>query len=214
MTEAAEPGPRPLWQLTREQRNTAILLAVLGVICFVVEAFKEPLLPILQYDRVAILNGEVWRVLTDNLVHASFIHTVWNVVGLALAFAILLDAASPRDFIVLMLVSSVAIGIGLLAFAPGIGFYIGFSGTTHGLYAGGALLLTVRGRPWFGLLVLAVILVKIGYEQLYGPVPLSSGALGDAIATEAHASGVVGGLIAGAGLALLRLRGRRASSPG
>jgi rhomboid family GlyGly-CTERM serine protease len=142
-------------------------------------------------------------------VHASFIHTVWNVIGLWLAFIILLDAASPRDFAILLLASTVAIGVGLLAFAPDIGLYIGFSGTTHGLYAGGALLLMVRGRPWFGLLVLAVILAKIGYEQLYGPVPVSSGALGEGIATEAHLFGTVGGLIAGAPLALLRLRRQR-----
>ncbi len=159
-----------------------------------------------MYDRVAILHGEVWRILTANFIHATYPHVTMNMIGLVLALAIFLDAASARDWIIVMVVSVLAIGVGLLLFVPSIGRYIGFSAVTHGLYAGGAVLLMARGRPWFGLLVLVLVFVEVAYEAFIGPITIGHEMVGGAIATQAHNFGALGGFAAGLGLALRQRR--------
>ena len=204
--QAIRPSP---WRFTAEQWRTALLVAAICVISLLVQAFDQQVGHLLLYDRAAVQQGEVWRVFTAPFVHATYPHVIMNMIGVILALAIFLDAASPRDWILIMLASTLAIGVGMLLFVPSIGEYIGFSGTTHGLYAGCAVLLMVRGRPWFGALVLALVLLEVVYETLVGPIEIGHELVGGRIATEAHGFGVFGGLVAGIPLALLRLRQQR-----
>jgi membrane associated rhomboid family serine protease len=38
-------------------------------------------LPVLRYERSAVLAGEAWRLVTGHLVHADLVHLGWNVLG-------------------------------------------------------------------------------------------------------------------------------------
>ena len=64
-----------------------------------------PLQALLFYERAAVDGGELWRLVTGNLVHHSASHFVYNVVPLVIAGALiemhrlclLYTSPSPRD---------------------------------------------------------------------------------------------------------------------
>ncbi len=82
-------------------------------------------------------------------------------------------------------------------------FYVGLSGTLHGLFAYYALNEALNGRRSSWLLVLGVI-GKVGWEQWFGASASTAELIGARIATEAHLAGLVGGLLLAAGHFFLR----------
>lgn len=208
MSEASDVGRPPAFRLTPEQRGAAYLILGLCLACAAVFPFLQQLLPYLQYDRTAVLNGEIWRLVSLVLVHGSFTHLFWNLVSLILAYVILIDAASARDWTIVMLVSSAATTLGLLVLMPNVQNCIGMSATSHGLFAGGAVLLMARGRPIYGAVVFAFLAAMVAYEVLVGPIEMP-GTVGQGVLTEAHLYGFLGGLAAGIALAFPRLAERK-----
>jgi rhomboid family GlyGly-CTERM serine protease len=82
---------------------------------------------LLVYDRAAILNGEIWRILTGNLVHFSGPHLFWDTLVLGAA-GVVIERRGYAHFGWLCLLSSVAIGLVLLASQPSVLVYGGASG--------------------------------------------------------------------------------------
>lgn len=166
--------PVPVWTLL-----------LCGVAAFV---FSLPLVQAaLVYNRAAIADGELWRLVTGNLVHLSTPHFLYDVTVLLVAGA-LIEMQRYRHFATLCLASGMLIGVALYLAKPGIIVYGGLSGVVtaavtylclHGVREGGA---------WrrLCLLVLACLLAKLGAELALGtslalgaetpgfvPVPLS-----------------------------------------
>lgn len=81
--------------------------------------------------------------------------------------------------------------MGLLLFSLHI--YAGTSGVLHGVFAYYALSEALGGRKSSWLLVAGVI-VKIGYEQLYGPSESTVQLIAAEVATEAHMIGTIAGI--------------------
>lgn len=208
MSEASPAGRFAGFRLTPEQRGAAWLILGLCVACAAAYPFLQQLLPTLAYDRTAVMEGEIWRVVSPVLLHGSFTHLFWNLVSLLLAYVILFDAASARDWTIIMLVSSTVTSVGLLILNPAVQNYIGMSATSHGLFAGGAVLLMARGRPIYGAAVLAFLAGMVAWEVTVGPIEMP-GTVGQGVLTEAHLYGFVGGLAAGLVLAAVRRAGHR-----
>lgn len=82
----------------------------------------------LEYQRAAVLRGEVWRLLTANLVHLGWIHLSRDVVGLFLVWSLLAQSLDEYMWLWVLLLSGLAVGLGLLAFGPGTAWYVGISG--------------------------------------------------------------------------------------
>jgi rhomboid family GlyGly-CTERM serine protease len=156
----------------------------------------------LSLDRVATLNGEWWRLLTGHWVHGSAYHLWWDVLPL-LALGFLYEPALGRRLWSLMLVSTLTVGVGVLALNPGLPEYLGLSGALNGLWIGGSLyaarLEEQRDNPWMARLYRACViggLVKIAVEAATGtPIFTDLAALGGSPVPLAHALGALAGIL-------------------
>jgi rhomboid family GlyGly-CTERM serine protease len=167
--------------------------------------------PWLQYDRAAILRGELWRLATGNLVHLGYPHLAFNVAGLALIAVLYARWASVAGWLLGAAAAALAVGIGMLAFDPDIDLYVGMSGMLHGLFAAGAILHTGLSTPMRAVL-LAGLVAKLGYEQFIGALSVSGALMGAVVAVNAHLYGALGGAAMAAALAAykaVRSRGDR-----
>jgi rhomboid family GlyGly-CTERM serine protease len=161
MTEIIRAGRRS---------GAPLVIAVAAVVLFLVPGAREAL----EYDRAAVAAGEVWRLLTCQLIHASAEHLFWDA-----AAVLILGAAvagrSRRTFATVAGVSAVVIPLGVHFALPSLSTYCGLSGMASALFATFAATLladAVRGR---GLLlagatatVALAFLAKIAYEATTG----------------------------------------------
>jgi rhomboid family GlyGly-CTERM serine protease len=160
----------------------------------------------LRYDRVWIGQGEVWRLISGHVTHLGWSHLVLNSAGLLLVWFLVGGAQSIRDWILVILVSVTTIDIGFWLLRPELLWYVGMSGFLHGILAAGLVPRLRRMQPETA--VLAVLLVaKIAWEQIGGPLPGSESTSGGPVVVAAHLYGAVGGVL-GAFLARIRVRPR------
>jgi len=175
----------------------------LAVAAACVAAAAADALSPLRYDRVGILGGEAWRLLSAHLVHASATHLVWDVAGL-LAIGLLLEESLGDRYWTALLVSALTISFGLLFFDPHLAAYCGLSGVLNGLWVAGSLAAAGRERrrgrvafTWFYRSCLGVLAAKLVVEgvmvQGVFTDPVSLGA--DPV-PHAHVLGALGGLLA------------------
>jgi rhomboid family GlyGly-CTERM serine protease len=165
----------------------------LSALALLIAAF--PMAPSwLQYDRLAVASGELWRVLTGHWTHVSGDHLFWDV----LMFAVLsmpCEQRHRRSYLACVASAVLLIPLGLWLIMPDLLLYRGLSGIDSALFT----LLTVslfrqgyraRHRLWqvaLGMLCLA-FMAKVGYEWMTGsavfvhsqavhmvPVPLAHG---------------------------------------
>jgi rhomboid family GlyGly-CTERM serine protease len=172
-------------------RRHALPLA-LALTSFLCAALGQPLTGLLRYQRDAILAGQWWRLLTGNLVHLGWPHLWLNLVGLLLVWLLFQRALPQRVWLTVTAVSSLAVGLGLLIFDPNLAWYVGLSGTLHGLFAAGLVASLAAGQraEW---LLLVLFIAKLSWEQLVGPTPGTSALAGGNVIVDAHLYGTVGG---------------------
>lgn len=148
----------------------------------------------LRYDRVALLHGEFWRVISGHLAHLSTTHLFMNIAALALIQAIVGTTLGARRWIIVFGVSALAISAGLWVFHPKILWYVGLSGVLHGLLIAGTLLAWRAGQK-IEAIVLVAILLKLIWEQSFGPLPGSAEAAGGPVLVDAHWYGAIAGMV-------------------
>lgn len=147
----------------------------------------------LVYDRTAILNGEIWRVLTGHLVHLDWSHLTLNVAAL-LGLGYLIETDGPdgrRNLLAILGASIAAIGAALLVFHPMTILYAGLSGALNGLFAFVCLKFFARTKSWVWLALLAGGIFKIAWESAFGPA--FSATLAWPPEALAHFAGLFGG---------------------
>ncbi len=169
----------------------AVFVLFMAIFFGVIWLIDTPLQTQLEFDRAAIAQGQVWRLLTANFTHFTLYHLAMNALGLVVVGVLLWPSDRWRALIVATFVISACVGLGLYAFADQTHIYRGFSGTLWGLVALG-LLFSHRGDPWFARVGLLLLAGKIIYEQLpiFDPNYLVE-SFGAAIASEAHLVGVL-----------------------
>lgn len=148
----------------------------------------------LRYERSVILQGQIWRVFTGNFVHANWRHLVSDMAGLALWTALAAYLETRRSYLILLLGSGLGVGLGLLLLDPRVGWYVGFSGILHGLFAASAIRL-LSHREWLGgLSLLAALALKLLWEQRYGDLGTAK-LLGVPVLVDAHLYGAICGVV-------------------
>lgn len=148
----------------------------------------------LRYEREAVLHGEYWRLLTGHLVHGNAQHLVLNGAGLGLIAALFARDYTWRAWLLIALVSLLAIDAGFVFCEPQLVWYVGFSGVLHGALAAGAVAWWRHESRLLALLLSAILLGKLAWEQWQGALPLS----GDLpVVVDAHLYGALGGALAG-----------------
>jgi rhomboid family GlyGly-CTERM serine protease len=185
------------------QQHWPLLLVL--VPCLVIAAAGARVRILLRYDRGAILHGQVWRVFSGNFVHLGPGHLLEDMAGAVLLWLLFADVLSGWRMPLLIVAGSLAVGLGLLLGDPGISWYVGISGALDTLWAAGSMEL-IRRRDRFGLVLGGFLVAKLAYEQLLGPLPLSSATSGGQVVVDAHLYGALAGTLIGA-LWALRRRG-------
>lgn len=168
-------------------RNYIIIALIIGIIAQIPQ-----LQPLFVWDRQAILNGEVWRILTGNITHTNWIHLAMNAGAFIIINFIFRAHFTPRYYSLLILSISTIIGLGL--FATQITWYAGFSGVLHGLFAWGAVR-DIQTKTKGGWLLFVGLIAKIGWEQCFGGSASSAELIGVQVATQAHLIGAISGAI-------------------
>ena len=151
----------------------------------------------LRYEREAILGGQIWRLVTGNLVHLSWSHLLLNLAGLGLVWALFGQALGTRAWAATFMVCALGVSLGVLLLDAGISWYVGLSGVLHGLFAAGAVA-DRNIKPGTRVLILGLFATKLLWEQVYGSLPGTTAAAGGNVIVEAHLYGALAGVAAGA----------------
>ncbi len=150
---------------------------------------------LLRYEASAIKAGELWRLITGNLVHLSWGHLIMNVLGLGLIWGLFYNHFSNLPWLAITIISSLAVSLGLLILNPHLHWYVGLSGVLHGLFLAGAIGGLRRGDQREAILLIAII-GKLIWEQAYGALPGSADMAGGPVIVDAHFYGAIGGAVA------------------
>jgi len=154
-------------------------------------------LPVLRYERSAVLAGEAWRLVTGHLVHADLVHLGWNVLGVLIVAFLFARDYSWRAWLVILVVSTVTTDLGFLLLEPQLEWYVGFSGVLHGLMAAGLVAWLRTSRDAITWLVTGLFAAKLAWEHFAGPLPFTAASLELPVVHEAHTYGAIGGGLAG-----------------
>ena len=169
------------------------LPAMMIVASGVFEAFGDGGRAWLQYDRIAILDAELWRLVTGHFVHLGTGHYVLNAIAVFLVWVAVGEYLSSPQWLVATAVTIAGVNAGLWLFNPEIVWYVGMSGFLHGLLVAG-IVLGFQFLPREALLGGMVVASKIVYEQILGPMPGSEQSAGGNVVVDAHLYGALAGL--------------------
>lgn len=186
--------------MTRQSNTTkalprkASLPIMLGVTLVLVWLWGDNAANELMYRRSEIQVGQLWRLLTAHWVHLSMTHLVLNLLSLGGIWLLFREAlAGVTGYLIVGLIAP-ALSLCLLAFHPGIEWYVGFSGVLHGLLMAGALL-SWRGSPMLSALILLIVTAKLAIELLLGASPELEAFIHSPVLVPAHLYGaLLGGL--------------------
>ncbi len=185
-------------------RNPAIWLAIgIAVLCLVLQF--SGLEPTLRFDRQAIEKGHWWLLLSGNFVHLSDSHLGMNMAGLALIVALVWTQFNVWQWLLIIIFSSICVGLGLFFFDQQINWYVGFSGTLHGLIIAGSLA-DLKRYPLSASALLAMVSAKLVWEQVAGPLPGSESVAGGSVVVNSHLYGAIAGLVIGVIMLVIRYR--------
>lgn len=147
----------------------------------------------LQYDRLSIINGDYWRVLTCHFSHVSWRHLLLNLIGFVFVFSLFFQRYSPAQWISATVFCSVFIAVGFLIFSPNLAWYMGFSGLIHAFLVMG-LVAEIKEKRKIYYLGLAAVFAKVLMEKYVGPSVYMRDFLDFRVVADAHVFGVLSGL--------------------
>jgi rhomboid family GlyGly-CTERM serine protease len=196
------------WFRARRRGGPLLVPAVLAGLAGLAEIAGDAGRLALRYDRAAIAEGEVWRLITGHLVHLGPSHLAMNLLALAILAFVLPALSAPRDWLTAFVASALVIAAGLYGFHPSVAWYVGLSGVLHGFWIAGVIL-AIDQRRYEAVPLGLLLLFKLGYEVFFGAIPLSGEVAAGPVVTAAHAWGAVGGAIPA--LASIAVRRRRRS---
>ncbi len=173
----------------------------------------------LDYRRIAIANGQWWRLVTAHLMHVNAIHAALDVTGLLLVAWIFGAELDGRRQALALLIGAASVDVGLWFFHPEVDRYVGLSGALHALFAAGAVgwLLarkptprsdaTLRMRRTWGTALLVGLVAKLVLESAGDAFWLQAASFD--VVTAAHRWGSAGGALYGVARALAMRFGKR-----
>jgi len=182
--------------------------AILGGICLFTALAGDAGRQWLRWDRSAIADGEIWRLVTGHLVHMNWSHFWLNAIGLMLVWLLVGERFSSRSWLGIIAVIIAGTDLGFWFLDSQLQWYVGMSGLLHGLLMAG-LVMGLRSAPRESLLIVAFVVAKLIFEQISGSLPGSEMASGGPVIVNAHLYGSVSATIA-AVVYWIRVRAARA----
>jgi len=169
----------------------ALCLSSLGIMLIIAEPYSSELL---AYQRVDILNGELWRLFTCNFHHTNFMHLLMNSGGLIVITLLHQQHYKKWTQVIVLSSTGLLLAISLLAADPQLYGYLGLSGALHGLFAWGVIE-DIRKGDKTGYLLLAGLIAKLAWEGFMGASQNTEALIGAKVATNSHLFGAIWGLI-------------------
>ena len=195
--------------LINNLQNRAIQLAIaIAVLCIGLQLLG--LDQILRFDRQLLQSGNYWLILSGNFVHLNWNHLFLNLAGLVLVVLLVWENFNAAEWGLIILVSSLGVGLGLYWRDPSVGWYVGFSGTLHGLILAGAIA-DLRRFPVNAGALLVVVCLKLFWEQKFGAMPGSESVAGGKVVVNSHLYGAITGALICLPLLLLQRRRHQSS---
>lgn len=179
---------QPLATFVRRYWLALLIMLICGIFQLV------GLKPVLQFDRIAIEQGEFWRALSANFVHLGAGHYWMNMGALGLMWLMFYQRLCWREWTYVILMSSFFVFLGVWFFEPNLIYYVGLSGTLHGIMCAGVMREWSHDR-YFAAVVGAMTCAKLCYEQFYGALPGSENSAGGRVIVDAHLFGALGGIV-------------------
>ena len=168
---------------------------VLSGICLIVALVGQSLAEVLRFDADAISNGEIWRLVTPHFVHLTWSHFAMNLVGLYLVFIFFGKCVEWKYWLTTFVVSALGTSLLIYWLNTDIRWYVGLSGVLHAMFLMGGIA-DILVRKWEGIVFTLLLIAKISYEQLLGPLPGSEQAAGGPVLVDAHFYGaIIGGIM-------------------
>lgn len=156
----------------------------------------------LSFERGSILHGELWRIITGNLVHTNTSHLLLNLGSVLAIYSLFCDHLDRARLLSLMVLLWLAVGLGIWWLCPQTDWYMGLSGSLHGLFAWGAIQDIRTGRRISGWMLFTGLLMKLFWDQYTG----GQGAISGMIDARVHIGSHLLGSVAGIVLSLCSLR--------
>lgn len=154
--------------------------------------FLQTLQPELLFQRERIMEGELWRIWTGNLVHTNYVHYTLNMLGLLLLLLLFQALISVWAAFFALFVLMTGVGLGLYYFSPNLIWYAGLSSALYGGYVIASVYAIAKRDYYLGMPVLLIILGKLignelNPESLNASIPLT----GAPTAQDAHRYGIM-----------------------
>lgn len=150
---------------------------------------------VLQFSRVDIDNGQWWRFITGNMVHLTWRHFAMNVLALVAILALYPNSLSVKSMFMALLLSGLSVTLGIWMFSEEIHWYVGLSGALHGLLVTLIIIDFTIHKSWLNVLLLLIVIAKLAWEGIMGPMPGSESYAGGPVVVQAHFYGFIGGLL-------------------
>ena len=154
---------------------------------------------LLRYDRHAIADGQLWRLISGHLAHLGWSHFALNAAGMLLVFYLLGQRFTPLVWLLAIVVIILGIDLAFWTLEPQLIWYVGLSGLLHGCLVAGVIG-GIRERRLEERVLLAGLVLKLVYEQTAGPLPGSEGTAGGNVLVDAHLYGAIAGALVGSWL--------------
>jgi len=147
-----------------------------------------------RFDRQAIAQGAWHQLLTGNFVHLGRGHLWMNMTAFVLIVALVWQHFKAWQWFIIIIGASLCVGIGLYLRDPEVIWYVGFSGTLHGLIIAGCFA-DMKHYPQTAGSLLALTIAKLAWEQFSGPLPSSEATAGGPVVVNSHLYGAIGGAV-------------------
>lgn len=170
--------------------------ALLALFAVLLQLCGPDLVDALRYDRIAVDQGQWWRLVTANFVHLGGWHLFLNVLSLALLVALCPDRLSPMEWLRRVLLIGLGMSLGLHWFVPGLATYVGLSGLIYGLFALGLGRQALAGDR-IAIASVVFLACRIIWELTIGAPESEQQLIGGGVVAESHLSGVVSALLYG-----------------
>jgi rhomboid family GlyGly-CTERM serine protease len=121
----------------------------------------------LELSRQSLSAGQVWTILTGPLLHVTFEHLLFDLLGL-LIVGWIFEPMMRGGMAIIVLAINVAVAMAVFAIYPDVDSYRGLSSLDQGLLAAGAAALAWK-RNWRAAAIIGIVLAaKWTFELLQG----------------------------------------------
>lgn len=155
---------------------------------------EGPLL--MQYDQIAVKEGQWWRILSAHFTHSTWNHFFLNMLGLGIMAVMFAQVATVFRWIAIMLFGSLFCSLGFFLFGADDYAYVGMSDVLHGVIIAFAFL-DFKHFKFGNFILITGTLGKVIWEQTPYYVETSGEFIGGRVATESHFYGAISGLMMG-----------------